>query len=74
MAAYRENLQYAQKLQKRAHNKGSKPKSYALSKKIWLNSKYIKTKYNWILEAKFFEFVQVLYSVDSQAYKLKLSK
>ena len=54
MTAYRENLQYAQKLQKRAHNKETKPKSYALSEKVWLNSKYIKTKYNQKLEAKVF--------------------
>ena len=41
MVTCRENLQHAQELQKRAHNKRTKPKSYALGKKIWLNSKYI---------------------------------
>ena len=46
MAVCRENLQYAQKLQKRAHNKGTKPKNYASGKKVWLNSKYIKIKRN----------------------------
>ena len=46
MAACRENLQHAQKLQKRAHNKGTKPKSYNSNEKVWLNSKYIKTKCN----------------------------
>ena len=71
---YRENLQYAQKLQKQAHNKGTKPKSYALHKKIWLNSKYIKTKYNWKLKIKFFRSFQVLHLVNSQAYKHKLPK
>ena len=42
MAAFRENLQYAQKLRKQAYNKKTKPRSYALYKKVWLNSKYIK--------------------------------
>ena len=43
---YYQNLLYAQKLQKRAHDKGVKSRSYTLGKKIWLNSKYIKTKKN----------------------------
>ena len=46
MAAYRENLEHAQKLQKQAHNNKTKPRSYAPNEKIWLNSKYIKTKRN----------------------------
>ena len=66
-----ENLYYAQKLQKQVHNKGVKPKIYALGSKVLLNSKYIKTKQNWKLEAKFFEPFQVLYPVGKQAYKLK---
>ena len=74
MAACRENLQHAQELQKRAHNKKTKPKSYASSEKVWLNSKYIKIKCNWKLEAKFFETFQVLHPVGSQAYKLELPK
>ena len=44
MIVCRENLYHAQKFQKQAHNKDVKPKSYAPSDKIWLNSKYIKTK------------------------------
>ena len=32
MAACRENLQHVQELQKLAHNKGTKPRSYALRK------------------------------------------
>ena len=44
MAVYRENLQHAQDFQKRAHNKGTKPKSYVSDDKVWLNSKYIKIK------------------------------
>ena len=39
-----EILYYVQKLQKQAHNKGTKPKSYIFGDKICLNSKYIKTK------------------------------
>ena len=54
MDIYQQNLFYAQKLQKKAYDKVVKPQSYALGKKIWLNSKYIKTKQNRKLEAKFF--------------------
>ena len=68
----KKNLYYTQKLQKRAYNKGVKPKSYVPNDKIWLNSKYIKTKPNWNLEVKFFEPFQVFYPVEKQAYKLKL--
>ena len=39
-----QNLLHAQKLQKRAYDKGMKPWSYVPKEKIWLNSKYIKTK------------------------------
>ena len=46
MIVCRENLHHAQELQKRAHDKGVKPRSYAPGEKIWLNSKYIKTKRN----------------------------
>ena len=55
MTVCRENLYHAQKFQKQAYNKGVKPRSYALSNKVWLNSKYIKTKCNQKLKAKFFE-------------------
>ena len=44
MFVYRKNLQYAQELQKRYHDKHTKPRSYAPGDKVWLNSKYIKTK------------------------------
>ena len=74
MVVYRENLQYAQKLQKQAHDKVTKPRSYASSKKVWFNSKYIKIKCNQKLEVKFFGPFQVLHLVGSQAYKLELPK
>ena len=70
----RENLHHTQELQKRAHNKDVKPKSYVPDDKVWLNNKYIKTKWNRKLEAKFFKPFRVLYSVEKQAYKLKLPK
>ena len=44
MIVCKENLRHTQKLQKQAHNKGVKPRSYAPNDKVWLNSKYIKTK------------------------------
>ena len=74
MIVCQENLYYAQELQKRAHNKGVKSRSYAFGDKIWLNSKYIKTKRNWKLEAKFFGSFRVLYPVRKQTYKLELPR
>ncbi len=49
-----QNLLYVQEFQKGFHNKGVKSRSYAPDEKVWLNSKYIKTKQNKILENKFF--------------------
>ena len=69
-----ENLLHAQELQKRAHDKGVKPRSYAPGNKVWLNSKYIKTKQNRKLEAKFFEPFWLLHPVGKQAYKLEPPK
>ena len=69
-----ENFHHAQELQKRALNKGVKSRSYAAGDKVWLNNKYIKTKRNRKLEAKFFGPFQVLHPVGKQAYKLKLPK
>ena len=74
MFVCRENLHYAQELQKWAHNKGVKPKSYASDDKVWSNSKYIKTKRNRKLEAKFFGPFRVLHPVGKQAYKLELPR
>ena len=69
-----ENLYHTQELQERAYNKGVKPQSYALGKKVWLNNKYIKTKRKRKLEAKFFRPFWVLHLVGKQAYKLELPK
>ena len=69
-----ENLYHAQKLQKRAHNKGVKPRSYAPSDKVWLNSKYIKTKYNRKLKTKIFGPFWIFCPVGEQAYKLDLPR
>ena len=49
-----EKLQHAQDLWIQAHKKGTKPRSYIPDNKVWLNSKYIKTKQNRKLRAKFF--------------------
>ena len=69
-----ENPHHAQELQQQAHDKGVKPQSYTLSKKVWWNSKYIKTKRNRMLEAKFFGPFRVVYLVGKQPYKLELLK
>ena len=74
MIVCQENLHHAQELQNQAYDKGVKPWSYALGNKVWLNSKYIKTKRNRKLVAKFFRLFQVLYPVGKQAYKLELLK
>ena len=63
MIVYCQNFYYILILQKQAHNKGVKLKKYAISDKIWLNNKYIKTKQNKKLKAKFFGLFQVLYLV-----------
>ena len=46
MIVCQKNLHHAQELQKCTHDKGVKPWSYASGEKVWLNSKYIKTKRN----------------------------
>ena len=40
---------------KKAYDKGIKNRNYAPGKKVWLNSKYIKTKQNKKLKNKFFQ-------------------
>ena len=42
MIVCKKNLYHAQEFQKRAHDKGVKPKSYAPGNKVWLNKKYIR--------------------------------
>ena len=74
MAVCRKNLHRAQELQKEAHDKGTKPRSYTPGNKVWLNSKYIKTKRNRKLKSKFFGLFRVLHLVGKQAYKLELPK
>ena len=54
MTVCQQNLHHTQELQKQAHDKGVKPQSYAPGEKVWLSSKYLKTKRNCKLEAKFF--------------------
>ena len=74
MIVCQENLHHAQELQKRANNKGVKSQSYASGEKVFLNSKYIKTKRNRKLKAKFFGPFQVLHPVEKQTYKLELPR
>ena len=66
----RKNVYHAQKLQKQAYNKGIKPRNYTPGDKVWLNSKYIKTKQNRKLEAKFFKLFQVLHLVANKPTNL----
>ncbi len=47
-------LLHTQELQKRSYNKGVKNRSYTTGEKVWLNSKYIKTKRNKKLKSIFF--------------------
>ena len=58
-----ENLHHSQKLQEQGHDKETKTRSYAPGNKVWLNSKHLKTKQNWKLEAKFFGTFQILHLV-----------
>ena len=70
----KKNPDYTQKLEKWAYNKSVKSKSYIFNDKVWLNSKYIKTKQNRKLKTKFFRPFQVLHSVKKQVYKLDLPR
>ena len=74
MTVCRENILHAQELQKQAHNKNVKPRSYVPGNKVCLNGKYIKTKQNQKLEAKFFQLFWVLHLVAKKTYKLVLLK
>ena len=61
-----QNLLHTQELQKRANDKGMKSQNYTLGENFWLNSKYIKTKRNQKLKAKFFGPFQILHPVGKQ--------
>ena len=74
MTICQQNLHHAQEFQKRGHDKRVKPQSYAPDEKVWLSSKYLKTKRNCKLEAKFLGPFQVLHPLGKQAYKLELPK
>ena len=74
MIVCQENLHHNQELPKQAHDKRIKPQNYNSKEKVWLNSKYIKTKHNHKLKAKFFGLFWVFHLVKKQAYKLKLPK
>ena len=74
MSVCRENVYYTQELQKCYYNKHAKPRSSALRDKVWLNSKYIKTKRNCKLKFKYFRSFKVLHPVEKQVYKLELSR
>ena len=74
MIVCQENLHHAQEFQKQAHNKKVKPWSYVLGEKVLFSSKYIKTKRNQKLEAKFFGPFQMLHPVGKQTFKLELPK
>ena len=63
MTVCQQNLHHAQELQKQAHDKGVKPRSYAPGDKVWLSSKHLKTKRNRKLEAKFLGLFRVLHLV-----------
>ena len=67
-----QNLLLTQELQKKTYDKGVKPRSYAPEEKVGLNNKYIKTKQNRKLKAKFFGLFRILRPVEKQAYKLDL--
>ena len=74
MTICQKNFYHVQELQKQAQNKSVKPRSYAPSDKVWVNSKYIKSKQNPKLKAKFIRPFQVLYPISKQAYKLELQR
>ena len=66
MIVYRKNLYYTQKLQKRTYDKNVKPKNFIFNNKVWLKTKYIKTKQNQKLETKFFKPFQIFYLIRKQ--------
>ena len=63
MTVCQQNIHHGQELQKRGYDKRVKPQSYAPNEKVWLSSKYLKTKQNHKLEAKFLGLFRVLHLV-----------
>lgn len=74
MTVCRQNFYHAQKLQKQVYENNVKPKSYPPGEKVWLNSKYLKTKQNRKLEVKSFRLFRLLHLMGKQAYKCELPK
>ena len=74
MIVCQENIHHAQKFQKQADNQSVKFWSYVFGDKVWLNSKYMKTKHNLRLKAKFFGLFQMLHPIGEQAYKLQIAQ
>ena len=71
---YYKNPYYTYKLSKQAYNKSVKPKSYIFNNKVWLYNKYIKTKLNQKLEARFFDrFIFYILS-ENKLIKLELPR
>lgn len=60
-----ENIYHTVKLEKSSNNKYAKRKSYTPGNNVYLNNKYIKTKRNRKLKAKFFCSFRVLHLVES---------
>lgn len=69
-----QNFEDIQELQKQYYTKNVKSRSYIPNNKVWLNNKYIKTKYNYKLKSKFISLLWILYLVKIKAYKIKLLK
>lgn len=74
MVVCKNNFQHIQKFQKQYPDKYKKPKSYVPGENVQFNNKYIKTKWNRKLEAKFHGSFWVLHPLDNQADKIELSK
>lgn len=74
MTIYHKNIQHAQELPKKYHDKATKPRSYAPWDKVQLNHKYIKTMWNQKFETQFFGPFWGLYVADKQIYKIKLPR
>lgn len=52
------------------YDKYTRTRSYAFDKKVWLNSKYIKTISYCKVKAKFFEVFRLIEPILKQVYKL----